>query len=53
MGPQHPDTLEAEAIAELRAVVERRVEFLGAATQDTLKWQRVLEGMSLDFELEQ
>ena len=69
MGPQHPDTLEAEAIAarlrhaqpdgaaagaaELRAVVERMVEFLGAAHQDTLKWQRVLEGMPLEFELEQ
>ena len=69
VGPQHPDTLEAEAIAarlrhaqpdgaaagaaELRAVVERMVEFLGAAHQDTLKWQRVLEGMPLEFELEQ
>ena len=60
-GPQHPDTLEAEAIAarlrhaqpdgaaagaaELRAVVERMGEFLGAAHQHTVKWQRVLEGM--------
>ena len=61
-GPQHPATLEAEAVAarlkhaqpdgaaagaaELRAVVERMGEFLGAAHQDTVKWQRVLEGMS-------
>jgi hypothetical protein len=61
-GPQHPLTLEAEAVAarlkhaqpdgaaagaaELRAVVERMGEFLGAAHQDTAKWQRVLEGMS-------
>ena len=60
-GPQHPDTLEAEAIAarlrhaqpdgaaagaaELRAVVERMGEFLGAAHQLTVKWQRVLEEM--------
>ena len=60
-GPQHPDTLEAEAIAarlrhaqpdgaaagaaELRDVVERMTEFLGAAHQFTVKWQRVLEGM--------
>ena len=64
VGPQHPDTLEAEAIAarlkhaqpngaaegaaELRAVVERMTEFLGAAHQVTAKWQRVLEGMSAD-----
>ena len=64
-GPQHPDTLEAEAVAarllhakpdgaaagaaELRAVVERMTEFLGAAHQDTVKWQRVLEGMRADF----
>ena len=64
VGPQHPDTLEAEAIAarlkhaqpngaaegaaELRAVVARMVEFLGAAHQLTVKWQRVLEGMSAD-----
>ena len=62
-GPQHPLTLEAEAVAarlrhaqpdgaaegaaELRAVVERMGEFLGAAHQYTVKWQRVLEGMSL------
>ena len=61
MGPQHPDTLEAEAIAarlrhaqpdgaaagaaELRAVVERMGEFLGAAHQHTVKWQGVLEAM--------
>eukprot|EP00964_Phaeocystis_antarctica_P056600 scaffold33396_cov55-Phaeocystis_antarctica.AAC.2 len=60
-GPQHPDTLEAEAVAarlrhaqpdgaaegaaELRAVVERMGEFLGAAHQVTIKWQRVLEEM--------
>ena len=63
-GPQNPDTLEAEAVAarlkhaqpdgaaagaaELRAVVERMREFLGAAHQFTVKWQRVLEGMSAD-----
>ena len=61
-GPQDLDTLEAEAVAarlrhaqpdgaaagtaELRDVVERMVEFLGAAHQYTVKWQRVLEGMS-------
>jgi tetratricopeptide (TPR) repeat protein len=61
-GPQDPLTLEAEAVAarlkhaqpdgaavgaaELRAVVERMGEFLGAAHQLTAKWQRVLEGMS-------
>ena len=60
-GPQHPFTLEAEAVAarlrhaqpdgaaagaaELRAVVERMGEFLGAAHQATRKWQRVLEEM--------
>ena len=60
-GPQHQLTLEAEAVAarlrhaqpdgaaagaaELRDVVERMGEFLGAAHQDTAKWQRVLEGM--------
>ena len=69
VGPQHPDTLEAEAIAarlkhaqpngaaegaaELRAVVERMTEFLGAAHQDTRKWQRVLEEMPVEFVLEQ
>ena len=63
-GPQHFSTLEAEAVAarlrhaqpdgaaagaaELRAVVERMGEFLGAAHQVTAKWQRVLEGMSAD-----
>ena len=63
-GAQHPATLEAEAVAarlrhaqpngaaagaaELRAVVERMTEFLGAAHQLTVKWQRVLEGMSAD-----
>ena len=63
-GPQHMYTLEAEAVAarlkhaqpdgaaagaaELRDVVERMVEFLGAAHNYTLKWQRVLEGMSGD-----
>ena len=60
-GPQDLDTLEAEAVAarlrhaqpdgaaagaaELRDVVERMTEFLGAAHQYTAKWQRVLEGM--------
>ena len=60
-GAQHQSTLEAEAVAarlrhaqpdgaaagaaELRAVVERMGEFLGAAHQVTIKWQRVLEGM--------
>ena len=68
-GPQHPATLEAEAVAaglrhaqpdgaavgaaELRAVVERMTEFLGAAHQDTRKWQRVLEEMPVEFVLEQ
>ena len=68
-GPQHQSTLQAEAIAarlrhaqpdgaaagaaELRAVVERMGEFLGAAHPYTVKWQRVLEGMPLEFELEQ
>ena len=63
-GPQHYVTLEAEAVAarlkhaqpdgaaagaaELRAVVERMGEFLGAAHQVTVKWRRVLEGMSAD-----
>ena len=67
-GPQDMDVLEAEAVAarlrhaqpdgaaagaaELRAVVERMREFLGAAgrtrIQVTAKWQRVLEGMSAD-----
>ena len=63
-GPQHPATLEAEAVAarlkhaqpdgaaagaaELRDVVGRMTEFLGAAHQYTAKWQRVLEGMSAD-----
>jgi len=69
VGPQHPDTLEAEAIAarlkhakpngaaegaaELRAVVERMTEFLGAAHHDTRKWQRVFEEMPVEFVLEQ
>ena len=60
-GPQYFLTLEAEAVAarlkhaqpdgaaagaaELRDVVERMLEFLGAAHQYTAKWQRVLEGM--------
>ena len=63
-GPQDMDVLEAEAVAarlrhaqpdgaaagaaELRAVVERMGEFLGAAHHCTVKWQRVLEGMSAD-----
>ena len=58
-GAQNPDTLKAEAFAarlrhtqpdgaaagaaELRAVVERMGEFLGAAHQNTITWQRVLE----------
>ena len=57
MGPQHFDTFEAEAVAarlrhaqpdgaaagaaELRAVVERMGEFLGAEHQLTVKWQGV------------
>ena len=61
---QQQVTLEAEAVAarlrhaqpdgaaagagELRDVVERTTEFLGAAHQYTVKWQRVLEGMSGD-----
>ena len=61
-GPQHFLTLEAEAVAarlrhaqpdgaaagaaELRDVVGRMGEFLGAAHNYTVKWQRVLEGMS-------
>ena len=61
LGPQHVKTLIAEAVAarlkhaqpdgaaagaaELRDVVERMTEFLGAAHQYTAKWQRVLEGM--------
>ena len=63
-GPQDLDTLEAAAVtarlrhaqpdgaiagaAELRDVVERMREFLGAAHQYTVKWQRVLEGMRAD-----
>ena len=63
-GPQHQDTLEAEAVAArlrhaqpdgaaagtaaLRDVVKRMGEFLGAAHQYTVMWQRVLEGMSAD-----
>ena len=61
LGPQHQDTLLAEATAarlkhaqpggaaagqaELRAVVERMGEFLGAAHQDTVKWRAVLDAM--------
>ena len=60
-GPQHPATLEAEAVAarlkhaqpdgaaagaaELRAVVERMGEFLGAAHQETVKYQGLLDEM--------
>jgi len=63
-GPQDPNTLEAEAVAarlrhakpdgaaagaaELRAVVDRMTEFLGAAHPYTVKWQRVIEAMSAD-----
>ena len=68
-GPEHASALEAEAVAarlrhaqpdgaaagaaELRAVVERMTEFLGAAHQDTRKWQRVLEELPVEFVLEQ
>ena len=68
-GPQDQYTFEAEAVAarlkhaqpdgaaagaaELRAVVERMTEFLGAAHQDTRKWQRVLAEMPVEFVLEQ
>ena len=31
--------------AELRAVVERMGEFLGASHQDTVKWRAVLDAM--------
>ena len=60
-GAQNPYTLEAEAVAarlrhaqpdgkgpgaeELRAVVQRMGEFLGAAHHFTIKWQRVLDKM--------
>ena len=63
-GPQNQYTLEAEAVAarlrhakpdgaaagaaELRAVVDRMTEFLGAAHPYTVKWQRVIEAMSAD-----
>ena len=62
-GPQNLFTLEAAAVAaqlrhaqpdgsaagaaELRAVVERMGEFLGAAHQNTITWQRVLEDLAL------
>ena len=61
LGPQHWKTLVAEAIAArlkhaqpdgaaagaaaLRGVVEKMGEFLGAAHQDTVKWQEVLGEM--------
>ena len=61
LGPQHMVTLIAEAVAarlkhaqpdgaaagaaELRGVVEKMGEFLGAAHQDTVKWQGVLDEM--------
>jgi len=35
----------ADSNTELRAVVERMGEFLGAAHHHTVKWQRVLEGV--------
>ena len=56
-GPQHPLTLEAEAVtarlrhaqgggaaaaAELRATVQRMGKYMGAADPDTVKWCRVL-----------
>ena len=59
--PQHQWTLVAEAVAarlkhaqpdaaaagaaELCGVVEKMGEFLGAAHQDTVKWQGVLDEM--------
>ena len=47
--PRHhiaqPDGAAAGA-SELRDVVARMTEFLGAVHQYTAKWQRVLEGMS-------
>jgi len=61
LGPQHRHTLIAEAVAarlrhaqpdgaaagaaELRVVVDKMGEFLGAAHQDTVKWQEVLGEM--------
>ena len=61
LGPQHQQTLIAEAIAArlqhaqpdgaaagaaaLREVVEKMGEFLGAAHQDTVKYQEVLDEM--------
>ena len=61
LGPQHQFTLRAEAIAArlrhaqpdgaaagaaaLREVVEKMGEFLGAAHQETVKWQGVLDEM--------
>ena len=56
-GPQHPLTLEAEAVtarlrhaqgggaaaaAELRATVQKMGKYMGAADPDTVKWCRVL-----------
>jgi len=46
-GYAQPDGAAA-GTAELRDVVERMVEFLGAAHHYTVKRQRVLEGMSAD-----
>ena len=37
----------ADSNTELRAVVERMGEFLGAAHQNTITWQRVLEDLAL------
>ena len=61
LGPQHQKTLEVEAVAArlrhaqpggaaagaaaLRGLVEKMGEFLGAAHQDTVKWQEVLDEM--------
>ena len=61
LGPQHQETLKLEATsarlkhaqphgaaagaAELRAVVEKMSEFLGAAHQATVKWKGVLDEM--------
>ena len=39
------DDARRHSNTERRAVVERMGEFLGAAHQHTVKWQRVLEGM--------
>ena len=60
-GPQHPLTLEAEAVtarlrhaqgggagaaAELRTTVQKMGKYMGAADPDTVKWCRVLRKIS-------